>query len=96
MYTTPSDTKLNNLLNLITAVIATPTAPHQAINEEDVNSIASSPSSSQGPLSPKTPTSIKSTSQVYTLFTVEYHINMYIHVYTSCCYKKIDELKNKA
>ncbi len=46
------------------AVASTPITPHQAINEEEINSIASSPSSSQGPLSPKTPTTMKSTSQV--------------------------------
>ena len=51
-------------INMCTAAASTPITPHQVINEEEINSIASSPSSSQGPLSPKTPTTMKSTSQV--------------------------------
>jgi len=51
-------------LMLYTSVAVGTGSVHPPVMEEEINSIPISPSSSQGPLSPKTPTTMKSTSQV--------------------------------
>jgi len=51
-------------LILYTSVAVGTGSVHPPVMEEEINSIPISPSSSQGPLSPKTPTTMKSTLQV--------------------------------